>query len=148
MLLGALRMPPASRDFPLQFLSLESGLRNASLMLFQVLRTLNVSRRVRRTRKTKQTGVLKSLMENSNVFIANKRSAFSIRYNEKSDAFLIRMGSVSDLVSANLIRHKLGIPYLKKDGTVVTTTEIEESNRKARKAYAEAMISTLTLEAK
>ena len=43
------------------------------------------------------------------------------------------------LVSANLVRYALGIEYTRKDGTVVSRQEIQQSHKRARQAYIRAI---------
>jgi hypothetical protein len=77
-------------------------------------------------------------MTNSNKRM-NQSPDVRLRYIEAKDVFVLQQGETTMLVSANLIRHQLGIPYTKKDGTKVSKTQIEASNLKSRKAYIRAI---------
>lgn len=77
-------------------------------------------------------------MTNSNKRM-NQASDVRLRYIEAKDVFVLQQGETTMLVSANLIRHQLGIPYTKKDGTKVSKTQIDAANAKSRKAYIRAI---------
>ena len=82
-------------------------------------------------------------MKIQNSTAQKSESQLNIRYIKDSDVFAVRIGNVSELVSANFIRFQLGIPYTKKDGTVVSAEDIEVANLKAQQAYANAVNSKL-----
>lgn len=79
-------------------------------------------------------------MKNNNSQTVQLNGKIQVRFIKGKDLLVMKDESGNTmLVSANLIRHTLGIPYTKKDGTQVTLKQIQASHRKSRLAYARAI---------
>jgi hypothetical protein len=78
-------------------------------------------------RAAKAAGITKTKEQ-----IMKNKTTFNL--SEDGQYFYVRIGNQTDLISVNLVKHQLGIPYTKKDGTHVSAEEIEAQRAESQKS--------------
>ena len=69
----------------------------------------------------------------------NDQTYTSVKLSKDNNTVIVTVGSKTALFSANLLKHLLDIPYTKKNGTMVSLTDIKALKAKSQAAYAKAV---------
>ena len=77
------------------------------------------------------------------------KNSAKVKYIESKDLIVVEQeGAPTAFISANLLRHQLGMPYVKKDGTKVSREQIMKSKAEAKRKYLKAVESGTMKKAK
>lgn len=66
------------------------------------------------------------------------------RLSKNGEFIIVTVNGKTGLVNANLVKYLLGVSYTKKDGTLVSSDQIQVLKRKSQEAYAKAIIDNTT----
>ena len=64
----------------------------------------------------------------------------NVKLSQDKKTLIVSKGNETALISVNLIKHLLDIPYIKKDGTVISFEDIQAMKMKSAAAYARAVL--------
>ncbi len=71
----------------------------------------------------------------------NNQNYLTVKLSKNGETLLVDINGQRGLISVNLVKHLLEIPYTKKDGTAVSIEQIKEKKEKAQKAYVQAILN-------